>query len=678
MTAPPGEPDTHRFAIETLKRRSRSLARAVARDPRVLDEIAEGSFATAHKPAEAYVQEALVLDPDDAYGELRRWRRRELIRIVLRDTATGDTSQTLRELSYLADAAIEAAGRYAVVGMAHRHGPPPCDWVVMALGNLGSSELNLSGDVDLIYVYESDEPPDAHRWFRRFFERLSRLLGDQTPDGFVYRIDLSLRPEGATGALCNSLDACERYYEAWGHPWERVAWLRARPVAGSASLGARVSAAMLPFVYRRSLDHRTLDELSVMKAEIDATAAESERDLKRGEGGIGAVEFFVHALQLVHGGRIPALRTRGTPDTLKRLALSGLVGEAERRALADAYLFFRAVENQLQLVEEEQTHTLPPDLEFVATALGTDAAALEGSLKRHREAVKTVWSRLFSGANALPRRERPWTAKEAEHLEALGRNPRSPWHESNRTRDADVARQLELALAEAADPEQALALLRDLVSALPGRGGFWPFLKAHPRRLRALVHLLGTSRFLGSLVARDPSLLEHVVLGAGGAARRSVQAVREALSELPEGAEAALKALRHRHDAELLRIGFFDVAGELSLEEVARELTGLADETIAAVLDVVRTEVDPEGTAGCVAVVAFGRLGAREMSWGSPVDLVFVYEGDMLRCSRLAQRVISGLSEHMTTGRLYEVDSRRRLDGPHRLAQTEGPELITP
>ena len=669
----------HEALAHTLAGKSRVLGRALASDPALLDEISRDPFFQSPKPPQTYLDEAHALDIGDG-GPLRRWRRRELIRIVLREAHDRDLRTTLIELSDLASAAIEAALQAVERTMTESHGPRPCGFCVMGMGKLGGRELNLSSDVDLIYLYEADIDGSTHGWFRRFSERVTRLLSEITAAGFVYRVDLNLRPEGRTGPICNSLAACERYYEAWGHAWERVAWLRARPVAGDLALGETLLRSLEPFVYRRHLDLGALEEIADMKAQIDEKAAHtSEFDIKLGAGGIREVEFLAQTLQLVHGWRRPALRTRDTLEALERLVLSGLISQLEQSELADAYLFLRAVENQIQLVEERQTHLLPEPgeaLDFIASALGYDSAdALVVDLAAHRGRVSMRWALLFGHREKESQpAPMPPALAASPHLAALEQSPKSPLHPRRRFRHKQVARVLLEELPRTGDPEQAMIQLRDLIRALPRASGLWDFMDAHPVRLRALLHLLGASRLLGGIVARNPALLDGVVLGGGGSPRPAPDVLKRAFANRQGDTEQQLAQLRSLHQGEVLRIGFYDVAGELSGDEVSVQLTTLAEVTLDAVLELSIAEVEvrygrPDGR---LAVVAFGRLGAREMAYGSDLDLLFLYEGQMGAWARVCHRLINGLSLSMAAGRLYEVDTRMRPSG------NQGALLVTP
>jgi glutamate-ammonia-ligase adenylyltransferase len=697
----------HLEAARTVITRSRFLGRLIARAPSVLDEVVTSPWAERDKPADAYHKEAMALDHAVVDSALRQWRHREILRICLRETQTGDIREAMVALSDLAAATLEKAFESASLELAPRFGPPPCPWVVMGMGKLGGRELNLSSDIDVIYFYESDEGDETHQWFSRVFERVTRMLSHVTPDGFVFRVDLGLRPEGRSGPVCNSVTAGLRYYEAWGHSWERVAWIRARPVAGDLALGESLLESLEPFVFRRHLDLAALEEVCAMKTEIDRIATHnSERNIKLGPGGIREVEFYTQALQLVHGGRQPNVRDRDTIGGLDRLMVSGIVTHDDRDALASAYLFLRALEHQLQLVDDRQTHDLPHSEEeqrFVASALGYDDwEQVVTELDSHRSAVTARWTHLFEGEQTEVQARRlgdidavvDGTAdvdalsrlgygggddsqRTLEHFNALRRSIKSPFHPRRRHRERETCRVIAGEMAAVPDTDQAFTLLRQLIRTLRADAPIWSFFRGHPNRLKSLVHLFGSSRFLGRIAAQDPRFLAPLIVGTG-----DVQIMRRTDEELAttlarratDDVEGALARLRWHHHAELLRTGFYDIAGALSRAEVEAELTLLAEHVLRAVVDIATSEhVERFGALdGSVAAIGLGRLGAREMTYGSDLDLLFLYEGDREQCTRLCRRIVGGLTLQMATGRLYEVDMRLRPSG------SRGPLSVTP
>ena len=415
------------------------LARVLLRDPDLGPDLASDPARLRERTEDDYRSRALALDPTldrPAFERaLRRLRYAEMLRIAARELLGEDVRETTRELSGLASALVEAALRYATSATRARFGMPwattpdgdrhECRAAVMGMGKLGGRELNYSSDIDLIYFYETDEgstegtasarPVSLHEYHTRLFELVTALVSRTTEDGFCFRVDLGLRPEGKSGPICNSVPAAEAYYESWGHAWERVAWLRARPVAGDLALGRELLASLTPFVYRRSLDPASIDEIGRMKDLIDARATREAGvgargfDLKLGRGGVREIEFFVNALQLVYGGRVPLVRDPSTLTSLERLFFSGIVGRAEQEALRDAYLLLRRVEHRIQIREELQTHELPTDratLDGIAHGLGLpDGAALLEQVRAAAEAVSGAFHGLLDGGADADRSE---------------------------------------------------------------------------------------------------------------------------------------------------------------------------------------------------------------------------------------------------------------------------------
>lgn len=667
-----------------LSARSAYLSRAVEHDPALL-VAAVHALSTCHRKDEV-TQRAEALGAvhgfigPAAMRALRVRKRVETLRIVLAEAETRDIATAYEELSDLAAGLISAAVDVATREHEANRGPAPCGFAVMGMGKLGSRELNLSSDVDLIFVYDADPDEDTEgrtfRWFRRLCERLVALLSEVTADGFVYRVDLGLRPEGQTGPICNALDALERYYEAWGHGWERVAWLRARPVAGDVALGARLLKALQPFTYRRFLDPKAIDEIRAMKAQIDARArsrADAARDVKLGPGGIREIEFFAQALQLVYGGPLPALRVRGTLAAVDRLVAAGLVGEDDGRVLNEGYLFLRSVEHQLQLVEDRQTQTLPSDpeaLSFVATALGyAERGAFEADLDTRRAAVSALWAELFSGGDPVATEPMLDEAQD-QQLRRLEAIPKSPFHPRHAVTGVALRRAILHAASEAAEPAQALALFGDLVARPRIADPLLAFLETHPTRARLLLHLLGSSRLLGGRLVNDATLLEDLVLGPT-AGLPAPQALPARFAVTDPDLETAWEDLRARQHREVVRIAVADLAGQLDVNAVGRALTAVADAAVQTVVARVLSDLDlgPDS----LAVVALGSLGAQALLYASDLDLLFVGDAsaDAALLAKACQRILRGLTLDMRNGRLWDVDLRLRPSGHH------GPLLVT-
>jgi glutamate-ammonia-ligase adenylyltransferase len=698
------------------------LTALAARDPARLLAAARDPYLRREKPAARLQAElAAVLEgatPADFAARLRAFRAREFIRLGARECGLGQPEEVARELAHLADVAFDAAVRFFQPIVDEQLGEPRWDaedgtsrrpeLTVIGMGKLGGEELNFSSDVDVIYVYSSDNGQTSrgrslHEYFDRLAKRITPALGEVTEDDLVFRVDLRLRPEGSKGPLVNSLPSIERYYEAWGRPWERQAWLKARPSAGSLALGEEVLAVLEPFIYPRSIGPgvvRDVEELNrKIKAELDSGTLETGFDVKLGIGGIREIEFFVQALQLVHAGKNPSLRERATRRALDRLLFAGLVAERERRALADAYGFLRQVEHRLQLVAGQQTQKLPRDpeaLDVLARSLGFGGVGeLRGTLALHTEAVARIFATLGETGRALrpeiaaildPRREPAALEaalgrlgfRDAENaaflVELARRRPTSPFHGAPTAAAARLAPLLVEELAASPDPGQALSFFVDFLGALGQTADLtWQAFLDNPPLLRLTASLFGTSAFMAKTFVRHPELVDAVLLDRRaprdlhGEAQWRVDQAQASADGLEAREEAAWNALRRLHHEEVLRIGLADVAGELATFTVARALTHLADvclaETLRTTLTVRARKKQPSPP---LCVLALGKLGSSELGYASDLDLVFLYEGDVDQhdaATKVAQRLVRALATNLEEGRLYEVDTRLRPSG---------------
>jgi glutamate-ammonia-ligase adenylyltransferase len=619
-----------------------------------------------------------------------------------------------RELGALASVCLDRASAAAVAELAARHGPPltddgrRCRHAVIGMGKLGGEELNFSSDIDVIFLYESDAGAagalSLHEFFSKAAERAVRAISDVTADGICFRVDLRLRPEGTQGPITNSLPALERYYETWGRPWERQAWIKARPVAGDRSLGDEAVRLLEPFVWSRSAGAQAIaavhDLMGRIRAELGSDGSDAPQwDVKLGPGGIREIEFFAQALQLVHGGRNPALRERGTLRALDKLLFAGLVSEQEHRLLGDAYVFLRRVEHRLQLEELRQTHALPRDpgrRGLLARRLGhATVDELDARLALQRARVSEVYATLGRADEGVPTEVAALLDPAADHartaaaLDRLGfrdadasadeilrlrRRPRSPFAASAVGSAARAAPILVEELAASPDPDLALRHLSDLSGRAGAGADLWDLVATHRALGRLLVSLLGTSDFLAKIFVAHPELVEPLVtIGRAAAARGRAEHERriaERFATLDGGGddEAKLNALRRYRNEEVLRIGLYDVAGELDLAGVSAELTALAEACLAAALAIVTPTVARRfgDAVRPLAVLGLGKLGGAEMTYSSDLDVVFVFDGgeeSFEAMSRLAQRLIHALDAYMEEGRLYEIDTRLRPSG---------------
>jgi [glutamine synthetase] adenylyltransferase / [glutamine synthetase]-adenylyl-L-tyrosine phosphorylase len=739
--------------VTTLAGASRAFHAALRRRPRLADRLRAERFLDRAKPRhhlDADLQRALhPLDPaaEDALPRLqralRRIRLREMARIAFRDVSgRADVKTVAAEIADLAAACLDAAAAFLHAGLVARHGMPPLGeagradasapgFAVLGMGKLGGRELNFSSDIDVIYVYAADGETEggpggtlaAFAFHARLAERLAKALGEVTEDGFVFRVDADLRPEGRSGPLVNSVRAFELYYETFGRTWERQALLKAVPVAGDEATGQAALDAVAPFVYRRSLDLEAVRSVAALKDEAArrAESKTSEYDVKLGRGGIRAVEFVVQSLQLLYAGKDPRLREAGTLPALDHLLFAGLLDEEDVRALADGYLFLRRLEHRIQIVDDRQTHRLPPaGRERVALARamgycdsGAEARFLE-ALESHRQAVERVFASRFGGpveAPEVPEAFRIAADPEAEdeareaaldeagfgdppaalaQLRRMGRRAASPFGRSRTEIGASLAPLLLIDASRSPDPDQALAHLAAFLTALPRAAapGYHGLLHDGPHIRRLLLSLFGTSDFLSRDFVGQPELLDLLVMRGHAPAARDADAFRrevaERLARQPEGdPEARLVALRRYRREEVLRIGLGDVGGHLDVGEVVRRLSDLAEVLLEATLDLATEWAvgrwgrprDPDGRSVALCVVALGKLGGRELGYGSDLDLLFLYGGageteggsrEAIEAqeffARLAQRLVSYLTLPLPDP-LYPTDTRLRPSG---------------
>ncbi len=645
--------------------------------------------------AEVRAETAAAVDQPALERALRRVRQREMLRLGARELGWGTTEEVARELSALADACLEAAVVFTDAELAREHGAPvddagrPLSFVVLAMGKLGGEELNFCSDVDLVYFYSSDGGAAGgltpHEYYAKLSQRVTAALEDVTEDGFVFRVDLRLRPEGRSGPICNSFAAAERYYETFGRTWERQALLRARPAAGDRALGREILRALEPFTYPRSIDPGAVEEVRALRRLYQPRGGDGGFDVKLGTGGIRDIELCAQTLQLMHAGKRPELRERSTPRALRRLWAAGLLSDRETRVLSDAYAIWRRIEHHLQLEHGAQTHTLTDDSDArvrMASRLGlSDVDSLARVIDGHRQEVGAVVATFGDHEGASePRPELGRLLDPVGSRERIQADLRALGFRDGDA-GADLIEQARTHLSPAVideaagspDPDRALARFADLL--LRGSAGVRALLDAHPRLVRMLATLFGASDHLARLLVTHPDMWEPF-LGSLGQAHRSPDDMRRALADrvrdLPE--DETLHEMRRFQAEETLRIGLHDVSGSLEPAEVSVELAGLAEACIGTALALCESVLAPRygKPAAELTVLALGSLGAREIRYGSDLDLVFLYSRDGVTdrgvehrewYGRLAQRLIGALGALLETGRLYQVDTRLRPSG---------------
>lgn len=666
-----------RDALVAIACASRVLTDAIVRDPSLLAPLCDHEGFAREQGREGLDESIARCAGACGAGALRRWKRQQLVRIAARDLlGVADLPAVGRELAALAEVCLDAACRMA---------DPVRALAVIGMGKLGGRELNYASDIDVLFVHDAD-PAEAERAARRVIA----VMAEPTEDGIVFRTDADLRPEGAAGPLTRSLESYLAYYELWARAWEFQALIKARPVAGDRGLGARFADSIQPFVWPDVLPPDAVREIRAMKARAEGETRRrglDDRELKRGRGGIRDIEFAVQLLQVVHGRHDPSIRAHGTLEALAALRTGGYVETGDARVLDGAYRFLRTVEHRLQLWAEQQTHTLPADPEArtrLARVLGFRDRGEESALERfdaeHRArqgAVRSVHEKLFFAPilDTLAGRGGPLSAAAAEErLRAFGFTDlgatRGALDELTRgfSRTSRVLEQLLPVLlewcSESADPDLALLQLRRLSEGATRAASLGRAFRDAPGAAQRSCHLLGASRMLGDALRHQPEFVRTLGDDAAlGSTKDRARLVEEALATVEWRArdvEARRSGLRRFKRRELLRIGARDVLGFADLVTTGHELSTLAEACLEAALASLAPGVP-------FAVIGLGRLGGRDLSYASDVDVVFVYDGDGAGPFREAERVAEALLVEVGAptpeGRTFRIDVDLRPEG---------------
>ena len=593
---------------------------------------------------------------------LRELRSRVLLRTMARDLSGAATlGEVCAAMSDLAELAIAAT-------LAHLQ----CrDLVVVGMGKLGGRELNVSSDIDLVFLYQGTVD-DAPR-FERAGRRLIHILSDRTEDGFVFRVDMMLRPYGSAGPLAASFDALDEYFVTQGREWERYAWIKARALSGDRD--AELAKIVRPFVYRKYLDYATLGAMRALHAEVRRDVARRERanDVKLGPGGIREIEFVAQALQLIRGGRDAELTVRRTLEVLELLSGKNLLPQAASEELSDAYRFLRNVEHRLQYLDDAQRHDLPEsgeDRPRLARMTGfADWPSFETELNRHRQSVTGHFDAVFAERDE---KVEPWP--EHPRLAALRASQRYAAlpADSKRRLDALIPR---LARAAQSTPDADATLARgvDLVEAIASRAAYLALLAENPQALERVARIIGASSWTAEYVTRHPLLLDELlddrVLYAPFELASFARGLARQLDEAPGDTERQMNALREAHQAQVFRLLAQDLAGLLTVERLADHLSALADAVLAEVIRRVWPELRARHRqdAPRFAVIGYGKLGGKELGYASDLDIIFLYDDADERAgeayARLAQRINHWLSSRTSSGVLFETDLALRPSG---------------
>jgi glutamate-ammonia-ligase adenylyltransferase len=683
-------------------------------------------------------------DTDDQatlISALRRLRRQEWVRIAWRDIGgLADLDEAVGDASAFAEAAIQYALERVHQRLCEEIGTPenakgePQGLAVFALGKLGAGELNFSSDIDLIFAFpEAGETRGKRRtlsndeYFQRLAKQLIKVLGERTAEGFVFRVDMRLRPFGASGPLVMSFNALEDYYQVHGRDWERYALIRARRVAGDSEAADGLLERLRPFVYRRYLDFGSLESMRDMKMMITKEVARRglDGDLKLGPGGIREIEFTGQAFQMVRGGRIPELRDRRILQVLKILGKRGLLPTYSVDGLIEAYRFLRISEHRLQQIRDRQRHVLPLD-HFERTVLATgmgypDWPSYAAVLARHRSHVQAQFEQVLG-----PDHDGDESAEDREHLLALLgdrlddesaleilhsaglADAESAYESIKKFRTSYSVRMLDApgrnrlrrlfpdllrAVVGQSNPAEVLRRILEALEPVARRSAYLALLAERPLALSQLVRLCAASPRISRQLGRYPLLFDELLDARSLYAPLKREALESELAErlaaVPaEDTEQEMACLRQFRHANVLRVAAADIARVIPLMVVSDYLTEIAEITLRKALELARRDVvsrygqplatsDDPNSVVSFAVIAYGKLGGIELGYGSDLDLVFIHgEGggrghtdgkravdNSVFFGRLAQRTIHFLSALTADGKLYEIDSRLRPDG---------------
>ncbi|MBI5178534.1 MAG: bifunctional [glutamate--ammonia ligase]-adenylyl-L-tyrosine phosphorylase/[glutamate--ammonia-ligase] adenylyltransferase, partial [Nitrospinae bacterium] len=648
------------------------------------------------------------------------FRNRELMRIGWRDLLKwADTVETLEDLSRLADVSVEGAMNAAYAAMAERFGRPmhpdgsPARSIVLGMGKLGGRELNFSSDIDLIYIYDSDDGeteggPGANQMERprisinEFYARMAQMmtstLNDIGPGGNLYRVDLGLRPEGNRGPITCSLASAELYYESWGQQWERQMMIKARAIAGAPSLGDEFMAMIRPFVYRKSMDFSALGEILLMKEKIDknlkAGKNKYKNNVKLGKGGIREIEFLIQAHQLIYGGKMPWFAETNSLKALHRIFERGLIGHTQYAQLADALLFLRDLENRMQITYGRQVQILPEGDELAVLAHKMNFPTPErlmAEYERRTDAVNAIFTEFFK-EEAAEEGEAPELFLDIDNEEeALAQLKDMGFNDSRQTlaallhiRDGEPfshpstkSRKMFMRLLPplirlvAANPakDRAVANLDKLMTASPVREPFYQMLLDFPPALDTAVKTASLAQNLADALANQPDAIDILSAGPDPARHSPLAVIPPELDVY----DRKLDWLRKERNSESLRIGIGYLMSHNDPFLLMQNLTALADAFVQACMAAIETDMAARGQTapkGRFAVIGLGKLGRRELAYGSDLDLMFVYSGEetgsldvQTHYTALARRLLAAIGGISQYGLAYRVDARLRPEG---------------
>jgi len=724
---------------------SRYAKRALETDQRLLNWLQESYTTPCSRTEMQVLLQQSGLDLDDETGlarAVRELRKQVMVKLILRDlNGLADLNEVMQSMTALAEVCVQRAQACLTRALHAQFGSPSGEasataqeLLVIAMGKLGGGELNVSSDIDLIFVYPEDGETDGphnprkedaagcptaaplpsrrlsnHEFFTRLGRRLINIINELTADGYVFRVDMRLRPYGDSGPLVTSFAALEEYLISQGREWERYAWIKARVIAPADSpQTAELTQLVQPFVYRKYLDFGAIDSMRKLHTQIRQEVQRRDRlnNIKLGPGGIREIEFTAQVFQLIRGGSDARLRIRPTRGVLRQLVENAQLSAPVVAGLDAAYVFLRNLEHRLQYLDDQQTQELPgkaEDQEIIAHAMGyADYAALLKELDRHRALVSQQFEQIFGSqqteqAEALlaghPNDAQLWrediTAEELHTaLEKLGYHaaPDSAQRllqlragnryrqlpELSKQRLDRLIPQFIILSAQHSDPDATLSRLLTLLEGVSRRAAYLAFLAEYPQALQRLTRLVAASSWASEYLTLHPALLDELL-----DAREMYQPpqwqqfdhdLQTRLDDCAEDAERQLDVLRHAQQEQTFHLLAMDLQGLLPLETLSDHLSDLADLMLRHVLALCWSSARRRHRDDAkFAIIAYGKLGGKELGYASDLDLIFLYDDDhpdaQENYARLAQRINTMLGSYTSSGRLYETDLRLRPNG---------------
>jgi glutamate-ammonia-ligase adenylyltransferase len=653
-----------------------------------------------------------IFDETSLKQALRRLRQHVMTRIIVRDlNGLADLHEVMRTTSSLAECAINTAIDYLNTWLVDIYGQPvdvqgnPQSLIVIGMGKLGGYELNVSSDIDLIFAYASEGETTGEKsitnqdFFTRLAKKLIAAIDEITEDGFVFRVDMRLRPFGSEGALVSNLDALEEYYQNNGREWERYAWIKGREVTD----GNQVSKLLKPFVFRKYLDFGAFASMRDLKIQIqrDVNSKGMHDNIKLGRGGIREIEFIAQVFQLIRGGQDASLQVKPTLSVLELLKNKSLLPEKTVAELSEAYVFLRNLEHRLMYVDDAQTQELPKGDEAkarIAKAMWfADWQEFLAKLNAYRQQVQQHFDETFSDVNAtqgeLEIEKSIWNGTIVEQdsaaaLQKLGfadanetLRRLNTLHQSSRYFQLpELSRQRFDALmplvvsqsAEMSNADTTLMRLIDLLESICRRASYLALLAEHPQTMQLLVKLCSSSPWLTNYLVQHPILLDELLDTRTLYAAPDFSSLRAdllaRLAEVEGDVERQMDVFRHFKHANIFRFAAQDINGELSPEKLSDYLSELADLVMSVSLEIIWPNVRGKHLdVPKFAVIGYGKLGGKELGYASDLDIIFLYDDDSSEAgevyARFAQRINNWFNSLTSAGLLYETDMQLRPDG---------------